>query len=100
MRPLRRCQKTNATRLLADPQALADLIHTHLVEGYFPYGTLGPIGQGFNRTVTNMQGQPLKVTGNDDRLSINGRLIGGTNSTYVANGTRVMSVPLLLNDDE
>jgi transforming growth factor-beta-induced protein len=82
--------------LLADPKAFADLIRTHLVEGYFPYGTMGPIHEGFNRTVTNMRGEQLKMAGDDSALLINGKLIGETSGTFVANGTRVMSVPKLL----
>lgn len=65
---------------------------------YFPYGTLGQIGQGFNRTVTNLRGEQLKITGNDGALFINGKPIGGTSVTFVANGTRVMSVSKLLLD--
>jgi WD40 repeat protein/uncharacterized surface protein with fasciclin (FAS1) repeats len=91
--------KDKRDALMADPQALVDLIHTHLIEGYFPYGTMGPIGQGFNRTVTNMRGEQLKVTGDDSALFINGQSIGETSGTFVANGTRVMSVPKLLLPD-
>lgn len=91
--------KDKRDALLADPKALAGLINTHLITGYFPYGSMGPIGQGFSRTVTNMRGQQLKVTGNDSALRINGKLIGNTSSTFVANGTRVMSVPTLLLEE-
>lgn len=90
--------KDKLDALLADPKALADLIHAHLIEGYFPYGTMGPVGQGFNRTVTNVQGQALKVTGNSDGLSINGKLISETSGAFVANGTRMMTVQKLLLD--
>jgi uncharacterized surface protein with fasciclin (FAS1) repeats len=91
--------KDKRDALMADPKALADLIHTHLVEGYFPYGTMGGIGQGFNRTVTNMRGEQLKVTGDDGALFINGKLIGETSGPFIANGTRVMSVPRLFRPD-
>jgi uncharacterized surface protein with fasciclin (FAS1) repeats len=82
--------------LVADTKALADLIHTHLIEGYFPTGTMGPAGQGFNRTITNMRGEQFKVTGDDSGLLINGKLIGETSVTLVANGTRVMPIGKLL----
>ena len=88
--------KDKRDALLADPKALTDLIHTHLIQGYFPTGTMGPVGQGFNRTITNMRGQQLQVTGGDDALLMNGKIIGETSVTLVANGTRVMPVPRLL----
>lgn len=91
--------KDQREALMADPQALIDLIHTHLIQGYFPYGTMGPIHQGFNRTVTNMQGEQFKVTGDDSGLLINGKAMGETSGTFVANGTRVMSVQKLLLPD-
>jgi Fasciclin domain/Domain of unknown function (DUF4397) len=90
--------KEKLDALLADPKALADLIHAHLIEGYFPYGTIGPIGQGFNRTVTNMRGEQFKVTGDDSGLLINSKLIGETSGTFIANGTRMMTVSKLLLD--
>jgi uncharacterized surface protein with fasciclin (FAS1) repeats len=91
--------KDKLDALMSDPKALADLIHAHLIEGYFPSGTMGQVSHGFNRTITNMRGEQLKVTGDDSGLLINGKLIGETGVTLVADGTRVMPVPKLLLED-
>ena len=59
--------------------------------GYFPVGALGTNGPngGFNRTVTNLLGTPLVLTGGD-QLIVNGKAVaGGGDYTMVANGTRL-----------
>jgi uncharacterized surface protein with fasciclin (FAS1) repeats len=84
--------KEQLDALLADPEALEALLRGHIVEGYFPYGAMGPIGQGFNRTVTNLRGEQLTLTGND----INGQPMGSTVGVFVANGTRLMWINQLL----
>jgi uncharacterized surface protein with fasciclin (FAS1) repeats len=73
--------------LLADPQALAAMVRAHVVSGYYPSGSLG---QGrFNRTVTNMLGAPLVLTGGD-QLIVNGTSVAGAGDyAMVANGTRL-----------
>ena len=43
-----------------------------------------------------MHGEQGKVTGNDSGLLINGKLIGETSVTIIANATHVMPVPRLL----
>lgn len=77
--------------LLADPQALAAMVRSHIVAGYFPVGALGTNGLngGFNRTVTNLLGTPLVLTGGD-QLIVNGKAVGGGGDyAMVANGTRL-----------
>ncbi len=44
--------KEELNALMADPEALADLLRAHIVEGYYPFGSLGR--GGINRTVTNL----------------------------------------------
>jgi hypothetical protein len=91
--------KAQFDALMADPKALGELLRSHLVEGYFPYGALGPVGRGVNRTVTNMRGEQLKLLSVDDGLSINGKPVGQATSTFVANGTRVIPIGKLLLPD-
>jgi uncharacterized surface protein with fasciclin (FAS1) repeats len=77
--------------LLADPQALADVIRTHIVAGYYPPGSLGKHGPngGFDRTVTNQLGAPLVLTGGN-QLIVNGKAVAGAGDyAMVANGTRL-----------
>ena len=98
--------------LLADPKALADLLLGHIVEGYYPYGSLSPASviRGFNRTVTNMRGEQLKLSGDEHGLTINGELVEvagpnfATNFTsgdavLVANGVWVRGVSKVLLPD-
>jgi hypothetical protein len=91
--------KAQFDALMADPKALGELLRSHLVEGYFPYGALGPVGRGVNRTVTNMRGEQLKLLSVDDGLSINGKPVGQATSTFVTNGTRVIPIGKLLLPD-
>jgi uncharacterized surface protein with fasciclin (FAS1) repeats len=101
--------KDKRDALLADPKALTDVLLSHIVEGYYPYGSLSPapgIG-GFNRTVTNMRGEQLKLSGDGGRLTINGDPVAPAAVSFpinltpgdpimVANGVRVMAVSKLL----
>jgi uncharacterized surface protein with fasciclin (FAS1) repeats len=90
--------KEQRDALLADPEALEALLRGHIVEGYFPAGTMGPSGggRGFGRTVTNLRGEPLALSGDDSGLIVNNKLTGPTQVTFVANGTRVMPINTLL----
>jgi hypothetical protein len=77
--------------LLNDPQALANLIKAHFVDGYFPGGSLsGSVYQHADRTVTNELGQPLKFL----EETVNGQSIGP--SYTVGNGNRVQIIYTLL----
>ena len=77
--------------LLNDPQALLNLLNAHIVDGYYPSGSLSGSSYGHaNRTVTNRLGQNLKFY--ED--TING-LPMGKNYT-VGNGNRVQIIYTLL----
>jgi len=82
--------KATRDALLADPKALADVLRAHIVEGYYPPGTLitGRFADRFERTVSNMLGAKLALS-SDDGLFINGDRVGGEDTVMVANGTRV-----------
>lgn len=74
--------------LLADPEALADVLRYHIAEGYYPLGATG-FGQA-GRTLVNLLGVDLFLDPGGD--SVNGVDVGepGRFDTYfVANGTRV-----------
>jgi len=82
--------KATRDALLADPKTLADVLRAHIVEGYYPPGTLitGRFADRFERTVSNMLGAKLALS-SDDGLFINGDRVGGEDTVMVANGTRV-----------
>ena len=78
--------------LLNDPQALAQQLKAHLVEGYYPYGTLSGATYGHaDREVTNLLGQKLKLLDS----AINGQDVTGPNFT-VGNGNRLQLIYKLL----
>jgi hypothetical protein len=84
--------------LLADPQALADMVRAHVGAGYYPAGSLGlhGVGGGFDRTVTNMLGANLVLTGGE-KLIVNGEIVaGGGDYSMVANGTRLFWISKLI----
>lgn len=73
--------------LLIDPEALMNLFDAHIVDGYYPYGSLSGPQYGFaNRAVTNRLGQELRFIGDQ----LNGVPIG-PNYT-VGNGNRVQII--------
>jgi hypothetical protein len=77
--------------LLNDPQALMKLLNAHIVDGYYPSGSLSGVvyGQAY-RTLTNRLGQTLSFEGDN----LNGQPIG-PNYT-VGNGNRVNIIYTLL----
>jgi hypothetical protein len=79
--------------LLADPQALADVLRAHIVAGYYPPGTLAH--PGFTRTVTNLRGAPLALPPNGQVIS-NGVPVALDDSVMAANGTRLFWISKLL----
>lgn len=87
--------KEELDALMADSDALADLLRTHIAPGYYPPGTLG---RGvIDRTATNLSGEELVLTGGGDQgLAINSVTMGSAPSTMVANGNRVLLVTKLL----
>jgi hypothetical protein len=83
--------KDKRDALLNDPQALVNLIKAHIVDGYYPGGSLsGSIYQHADRTVTNELGQLLKFK----EETLNGQEIGP--SYTVGNGNRVQIIYTLL----
>ncbi len=81
------------TALLADPQALGDLIRNLLVPAYVPRGALAKTpGGAFERTLTNLLGAPLTV---GDGFSVNGVSVGG-NSVFLADGSQVHPIGQML----
>jgi uncharacterized surface protein with fasciclin (FAS1) repeats len=81
--------------LLSDPQALMNLLKAHIVDGYFPRGSLSTnptdrFTERSNRTVTNRLGKDLAFDGD----TVNGYSTG-PNYT-VGNGNRVQIIYTLL----
>ena len=73
--------------LMADPEALAELLRNHIIEEYVPRGSLAETPGGpFNRTFTNLLGTMIEI---GDGFTINGTYEGDTDSVFVANGTQV-----------
>ena len=86
--------------LLADPQALADMLRGLIVAGYYPPGSLSAGVYRSNRTVTNLLGQPLAIQSvNGDSFTINDQAVGRDFYIMTANGGRVFyainEVPML-----
>jgi TRAP-type C4-dicarboxylate transport system substrate-binding protein len=80
--------------LMADPKALADFVRYHIVQGYYPPGSLsGNIFGVAGSTVTNLQGADLKLSGD---LTINGINLPGLPSLHLADGTRIIPVTKVL----
>jgi hypothetical protein len=74
------------TALLGDPDALADMLRAHTIEGYVPRGSLAPTpGDPAERTFTNLLGDPITITSG---YTINGGPSGFA-STWLTNGTQV-----------
>jgi hypothetical protein len=104
--------KDQLDALLADPNALRDLLHGHIVEGYYPYGTIAaaPGLRGTERTVTNMRGEQLRLTRKHGAFTINGENVtpvapdmpmnhGPADSLMLANGNSMFPVAKLLLPD-
>jgi uncharacterized surface protein with fasciclin (FAS1) repeats len=84
--------KAQLDALMAEPNVLADVLRAHIVEGYYPTGTLitGRFADRFERTVSNMLGAKLTLFSSDG-LSINGKYVGSDDTVMVANGTRIFT---------
>jgi TolB protein len=82
--------KDQLDAFLADPNAL----RAYIVEGYYPTGTLGH--GTFERTVTNLLGEPLALHGDGDDFSINGNNVRLIDFTMAANGSRVLMIKRLM----
>jgi len=86
--------KATLDALMADPKALADLVHNHVVEAYVPRGSLAKTpGGGFNRTFTNILGAQITI---GEGYTVNGINVGDIDSTFIANGTQVHPITKVL----
>ncbi len=86
--------KEQLAALMADPQALSDFLRYHIVEGYYPPGSLSGTVMGVaDSTVTNLQGADLKLEGD---LFINGIRMPGLPNMTVVDGTRIVPVTKVL----
>jgi uncharacterized surface protein with fasciclin (FAS1) repeats len=92
-----------ATRdaLMADPKALADLVRSHIVAGYYPHGSLARRpGGNVDRTVTNLLGAKLVLlggeAGSETGMSINGEDVDPQDGVFVANGIRIEPITKVL----
>jgi uncharacterized surface protein with fasciclin (FAS1) repeats len=93
--------KATRDALLADPKALADLIRSHIVAGYYPHGSLaGTPGGNVDRTVTNLLGAKLVLlggeAGSETGMSINGEDVDPQDGVFVANGIRIEPITKVL----
>jgi uncharacterized surface protein with fasciclin (FAS1) repeats len=90
--------KDQRDALLADPQALGDLLRSHIVEGYYPPRSLSPNppDTSIDRTVTNLLGAPLALITNGEGLMVNGQAVNDGDTVFVANGTRLIEINSLI----
>jgi uncharacterized surface protein with fasciclin (FAS1) repeats len=95
-----RLPKGQLDALMADPKALGDFVRAYIVEGYYPKGTLGEnLDEIFDRTLINLLGKELALSGEEEKLKINGGSMGQFDSAMMANGTRVIWVENLMKPD-
>lgn len=87
--------KDQLKALMGDPKALGDFLHAYIVNGYFPTGAMGQTGHGLDRTVTNLLGEQLSLSGGDN-LAINGVTMGGGDYIMTANGNRLFIITTLM----
>ena len=85
--------------LMADPEALENLLRAHIIEGYYPYGTfgLGDDYAGLGRTFKNLLGQDIRVTFEEEGgVHINGIPEGTHSSFATVNGSTARVLPAVL----
>lgn len=88
--------KDQLAALLNDPEALTQLLKAHVVDGYYPYGSISGVSYGqTDREVTNLLGQKLSLVALGGGIGINGLFVMGGNYT-VGNGNRVNPIETLL----
>jgi TRAP-type C4-dicarboxylate transport system substrate-binding protein len=86
--------KEQLDALMADPQALSDLLRNHIIEAYVPKGTLATTpGGSFDRSFTNLLGGTTHI---GDGYTVNGLNVGDIGSTFTANGTQVHPITKVL----
>jgi uncharacterized surface protein with fasciclin (FAS1) repeats len=86
--------KDKLDALLADPKAAEAFLKEHIVDGYYPYGSLSGGGGAADRTLTAMSGTSLKLLG--DPITINGKDLGADFQLLTANGNRFYVTSQLL----
>ena len=86
--------KDQLDALIADPNALSNLLRAHIVMGYYPTGTLGHAG--VDRTITNLLGEQLVTAGTGPNNVINGVILGPGYNAMLANGNRVVFILKLI----
>lgn len=88
--------------LIGDPEALANLLRYHIVEGYYPPGSLSGEEYGrIDRTLTNMMGAELTLSNVGTWFTrISGvpaySFVGDIQFYTVANGTRIRPIPVVI----
>ncbi len=82
--------KNKLDALLADPKAAKAFLDEHIVNGFYPYGSLSGGGGAENRTLTAMSGTSLQLLG--DPLTINGQNIAEDLQLFTANGSRFIAI--------
>ncbi len=89
--------KEQLDALMADPEALADLLRNHIAEAYVPKGALATTPGGpFDRSFTNLLGGTTHI---GDGYTVNGLNVGDTSSTFTVNGTQVHPITKVLLPD-
>jgi Fasciclin domain len=89
--------KDQLDSLMADPQALADVLRYTIVEGYYPPGSFSSTTYGgVDRTLKNVLGDDLKLLVADGVFTINGITIVNIQRYQVANGSFVRPIPKLI----
>jgi uncharacterized surface protein with fasciclin (FAS1) repeats len=84
--------KDQLDALVSNPQALAELLRYHIVEGYYPYGTLPSFITPGQRVLTNLQWTALEL---HDDGTINGVVVEAEGH-MVRNGTRLNTIGQVL----
>ncbi len=82
--------------LLADPEALNNMVQNHIIEAFVPRGGFAKTPGGLlerERSFTNLLGETLQI---GDDFIINGAFIGRLVSAYVANGSQAHLITKLL----
>jgi uncharacterized surface protein with fasciclin (FAS1) repeats len=88
--------------LMANPEALTDLVRYHIVEGYYPRGALITGEKGRPKVLTNLLGMELELIPGMEigetapNTTINGSVVSDLQHYFVANGTHIFPVTTVL----
>jgi uncharacterized surface protein with fasciclin (FAS1) repeats len=86
--------KDQLDALMADPEALAELLRNHIIEAYVPNHSYE--GRRTSRTFTNLLGAKMTIVEEGWDYTVNGIDESGTEPAFVANGTNVRPVMTVL----